>query len=176
MNSTNDPNSHEPLIDRALIGLDLAAEHHLAHCSCCQGEREKTEQALRRYAEKQREEASRPESFWDEQAARIRGARVSLRRQPPVVAVLASAATLLLVLGVALAPQRRIQTPQKSAALQNISDHDLLLAVERAVDNGTPYALEPVALMVDEPESTGSLQKKNMSRQKTKKELNSYAK
>ena len=43
-------NSHDPLVERALVGLDLAAEHHLANCAPCQTERERVQEALRRTA------------------------------------------------------------------------------------------------------------------------------
>src|SRR5258708_6579118 len=39
-------NSHDPLVERALVGLDLAAEHHLANCAPCQTERERVQEAL----------------------------------------------------------------------------------------------------------------------------------
>jgi hypothetical protein len=149
-------NSHEPLIDSALIGLDLTAEHHLANCPCCQGEREKTERALRQFADQQREQASRPESFWEEQAGRIRAARSSLTRRAPFPAVLVPALALLLVLGLELTPRRQPPARPPNAQVQAVSDHDLLVAVERAVDNATPYALEPVALAVEEPESNSA--------------------
>jgi hypothetical protein len=161
------PNSHEPLIDSALIGLDLTAEHHLAHCPCCQGEREKTEQALRQFAELEREQASRSEAFWEEQTARIRAARAGMARRASPAAILVPALVLLLVLGLALTPRR--QPPTRPTQTQEVSDHDLLVAVERAVDNGTPYALEPVALVADEAESSPALPKANVSHKNTRK-------
>jgi hypothetical protein len=163
-------NSHEPLVDSALIGANLAAEYHLSNCPCCQGEREKTEHALQEFAAFQREEANRSESFWEEQAARIRSARSSMTLRPSLTAVLAPAAVLLVVVGLVLAPQRKPQTHPAAAQAPAISDHDLLVAVERAVDNGTPDALEPVAFVVDEPASSAALPVK-----KTTKELSSHA-
>jgi hypothetical protein len=172
----NNPNSHEPLIDSALIGLDLSAEHHLAHCPCCQGEREKTEQALRQFAELEREQASRSEDFWEEQTARIRAARISLARRASPAPILVPALALLLVLGLAITPRR--QPPTRPTPTQEISDHDLLVAVERAVDNGTPYALEPVALVADDTESSSAVPNKNVPQKNHKKmieELDSHA-
>ena len=166
------PNSHEPLIDSALIGLDLTAEHHLAHCPCCQGEREKTEQALRRFAELELERASRTDAFWEEQTVRIRSARASLARRTPPAAILVPALALLLVLGVALTPGRQPQT--RATETQTISDHDLLVAVERALDNGTPYALEPVALVVDEAESSTSMPNKTVPKKNHKKMIKEF--
>ena len=168
--------SHEPLVDRALIGLDLTAEHHLANCPCCQGEREKTEQALRHFAELQREQASRSEAFWEDQTARIRAARASLARRMPGAAILAPALVLLVVLGFELTPRRQAQTGPTET--QTISDHDLLVAVEQAVDNGTPYAFAPVALVADESEPSSAASIKNVPQKNHKttiKEFNSHA-
>ena len=164
---TRNPNSHEPLIDRALIGLDLAAEHHLAHCPCCQGEREKTERALRQFAELEREQASRSEAFWEEQTARIRAARASLARRLSPAAILVPALVLLLILGLSLTPRR--QPPTRPTQTQEVSDYDLLVAVERAVDNGTPYALEPGALVADEADSSRALPNKSVHQENHKK-------
>jgi hypothetical protein len=164
---TQNPNSHEPLIDSALIGLDLTAEHHLAHCPCCQGEREKTERALRQFAELKREQASRSEAFWEEQTARIRAARARLARRSSPAAILVPALALLLVIGFELAPRRQPQARQTET--QTISDHDLLVAVEQAVDNGTPYALEPVALMADEVEPGSVLPNKKVPQKNHRK-------
>jgi predicted anti-sigma-YlaC factor YlaD len=156
---------HEPLIDRALMGLDLTAEHHLANCPCCRGERENTERALQLYAESQREEANRPQSFWEEQATRIRSARASLSSRPPVAAVLAPALALLLVLGLGLRSHDRAQTPQTAVPSATISDHDLLVAVERAVDNGTPFALEAVTPVAEANATVSTKANKKMDRE-----------
>lgn len=174
-NSNSRSELHEPLIDRALMGLDLAAEHHLANCPCCQGEREKTEQALRRYAEFEREKAVREETTWSEQAARIRAACASVPRRPAAAAVLAPALALLLVLSLTLLPRPKPQAPASTAKVESISDQDLLLAVERAVDSGTPYALEPVALIVDARETGSSaIPQKKVTHPKTRKESASH--
>lgn len=167
--------SHAPLVDRALMGLDLAAEHHLANCPCCQGEREKTERALERYAAFEREQVERQETFWADQATRIRAACNSVRRRPAAAAALVPALGLLLVLGLGLMLRRQPVPAPPVAHIRTVSDHELLLAVESAVDNGTPYALEPVALMVEEREPVKDLQKRNV-RQKMNKEPKSYAK
>ena len=76
MNSNENP--HEPLVERALVSFDLAAEHHIAHCQPCQTEREKVEDALRQFGAANREYANRPTSFYEQQAARIRSLPMSL--------------------------------------------------------------------------------------------------
>lgn len=162
-------NSHEPLVDTALIGLDLTAEHHLANCPCCQVEREKTEQALRHFADLQWEAASRPESFWEQQLARIHAARRASERRSAVRAALVPAIAVIVLLAFALAPQKR-PAPKPAAQAQAVSDHDLLVEVQRAVDNGTPYALEPVALVDDDSNANSPIQAN-----KNSKELRSHA-
>ena len=122
MTSNLDPNSHEPLIDSALIGLDLSAEHHLANCHCCQGEREKTEQALREFADLQREQANRPEPFWENQAASIREARAQISQRSPLRTALVPALALLLLLALQLTPQKE-SSPKPVQQTQSISDH-----------------------------------------------------
>jgi hypothetical protein len=164
-NSDSNCNSHEPLIDSALIGLNLTAEYHLSNCACCQGEREKTEQALQHFAALQREQASRPESFWEEQAKRIRAVRRFRKFNPSVAAVLAPAAMLLLVLALMLVPRRPAQPQVNAAQGPIVSDQDLLVAVEQAVNSGTPDALEPVALAVDVPETTSVIPTKRIAKE-----------
>jgi len=172
--NSNQNSAHEPLVDRALMGLDLAAEHHLATCPCCQGERERTERALQRYAETEREQASRHEAFWTDQAARIRGACRSIKRRPSAAAVLVPALALLLLLTLELVPRSKPQAPPANAKGQSISDQDLLLAVERAVDSGTPYALEPVAFSIEVGQSHSAGSQKGVSHSNLRKEPASH--
>jgi hypothetical protein len=141
--SNNEQSSHEPLVDRAVMGLDLAAEHHLANCPCCQSDREGIERALKHFAEVQREQAKGTENFWERQAAKIReaaaeSARPSLAlRSIPALAAAALAAFLL------LQPSSK-PTPPPAPAMP--SDEAVLSEVERAMASGTPAALEPVSL------------------------------
>jgi len=165
--------AHEPLVDRALMGLDLAAEHHLANCTCCQGEREKTERALEHYAEMEREQAGRQEAFWSDQATRIRAACRSIKRRPSGAVILVPALALLLVLGLELVPRLKPQAPPPRAKAETISDQDLLVAVESAVDRGTPYALEPVALSI-ELESNSAASQKGITHSNMRKEPASH--
>ena len=168
-NPKSESQSHEPLVDRALMGIDLAAEHHLANCPCCQGEREKTEQALRHYSAFQREEAGREDNFWNEQAHRIQVACHALRPRSNAAARLVPALALVMVLGLGLALWRQPSTARPTAQLQTVSDQDLLIAVESAVDTGTPYALEPVAVMVEEHEKASLMPRsKTLSNRKHK--------
>jgi hypothetical protein len=157
MNSNE--NTHDPLVERAVVSFDLAAEHHLANCQPCQTERDRVEDALRQFAAANREYANRPENFWESQAARIRSAhqdsatrsRLTMSLVPSVVVLLLAAFAIL-----GRTPGVRPVTPPVAAATQQVdTDHELLLEVERAIQTDTPLALEPATLMVDE--SDGNL-------------------
>lgn len=163
MNSN--PNSHEPLVDSALIGRDLAAEHHLAGCPCCQQDREKIEQALQHFADVQRAQAHQPEHFWEEQTARIRAARAELRPRSPVRTALVPALAVLLVFALELVPRKQSQPLPPPQQAQLYSDHELLVQVERAVNNGTPEALEPLALLSEEDTVTSAVPDKTYSKE-----------
>ena len=151
MNSNE--NAHDPLVKQTLVGFDLAAEHHIAHCEPCQTERERVEEALRQFGAANREYANRPASFWEQQAASIRAAQqASVQRSRTMVALVPSVVVLLL-LGFAIlgrAPGVRPRTVAPAAAVENDADHELLLGVERAIGADTPMALQPATLMVQE--------------------------
>jgi len=151
-------NTHDPLVDRALVGFDLAAEHHLANCQPCQQDRERVEEALRLFSAANREYASRPESFWEQQAVRIRAARNERARMSRAALALTPGLAVLLLMGTALLSRIPGSKPQPiamnppgvQASLNGLSDHELLLEVERAMQSETPLSLEPAMLMVEE--------------------------
>ena len=150
MNSNE--NVHDPLVERALVGFDLAAEHHIAHCEPCQTERERVEEALRQFGAANREYANRPASFWEQQAASIRSAQqASVQRSRATLALVPSVVVLLL-LGFAVLGRAPSVHPVAVArpAVQTDSDHELLVGVERAMRTDTPRALQPATLMVEE--------------------------
>ena len=150
MNSNE--NAHDPLVERALVEFDLAAEHHIAHCEPCQTERERVEEALREFGAANREYANRPASFWEQQAASIRLAQqASVQRSRATLALVPSVVVLLL-LGFAVLGQAPGVRPVAVApmASQTDSDHELLVGVERAMRTDTPRALQPATLMVEE--------------------------
>lgn len=150
MNSNE--NAHDPLVERALVGFDLAAEHHIAHCEPCQAERERVEDALRQFGAANREYANRPASFWEQQAESIRAAQQeSVQRSRATVALVPSMVVLLL-LAFALLGRTPGVRPVAVAPppAQTDSDHELLVGVERAMRTDTPRALQPATLMVEE--------------------------
>ncbi len=171
MNSNE--NQHDPLVERAVVSFDLAAEHHIANCQPCQAERDLVEDALRQFAAANREYASRPEDFWETQAARIRSAqKESAARSRRTMTLVPSVAVLLLAAGAILgrAPHVRPVATPKAVTAQVDPDHELLLEVERAIQADTPRALEPAMLMVEESEGNMPL---NSSSER--KEIRSHA-
>src|ERR1700745_959323 len=141
MNSNE--NLHEPLVDQALVGFDLAAEHHIAHCQPCQAEREKVEEALRQFGAANREYASRPESFYEQPAARIRAAQQASTRSSRMTMALVPSLVVLMVLALAmLGKAPRVRPVAVAPPVQQAdSDHELLVQVERAIQSETPRAL-----------------------------------
>ena len=166
MNSNE--NAHDPLVEQALVGFDLAAEHHIAHCEPCQTEREKVAEALCRFGAANREYANRPASFWEQQAASIRAAQqASVQRSRATLALVPSVVVLLL-LGFAVlgrAPGVRPVAVAQPLA-QTDSDHELLVGVERAMGRHTPLALEPAALMVEESSGNEPLNSTDESKER----------
>ncbi|HMK21726.1 MAG TPA: hypothetical protein VK466_05290 [Terriglobales bacterium] len=156
---SSEQNPHEPLVERVLVGFDLTAEHHVAHCAPCQTERQKLEEALQQFGAANREYASRSEDFWDKQAAQIQQKRRESSNRARVVGALAPALAMLLFVGVFLVSQSPHVEPsaQTVPAVQTDSDHELLVAVERAVESDTPQALAPVAWMEEENDGSTSL-------------------
>ncbi len=158
MNSNE--NAHDPLVDQALVGFDLAAEHHIAHCEPCQTEREKVEDALRQFGTANRAYASRPESFYEQQAARIRSAQTASENRSRLGMTLIPSVVVLLLLAFAMlgrAPGVHPVAVAPPPSVQNDSDHELLLEVERAIQSDTPRALEPATLMVEDSDGSRPL-------------------
>ena len=150
-------NSHEPLVERALIGFDLAAEHHLANCEPCQQERESVQEALSLFGAAQREYANRPEIFWEQQAARIRAARGERAQRARLGLTLAPGLALLLLLAFALLSREPGARPTPAAATAQVdSDYELLVEVERVVETDTPLSLEPAMLTIEQDDSRAS--------------------
>ncbi len=154
---SSEQNAHEPLVERVLVGFDLAAEHHVAKCGPCQAERERLEDVLRQFGTANREYAARSEDFWERQAAQIRAKRRAAGARRRMAAGLAPVLAALLLIGVLLVPRAPRVEPsaQTAPALPSDSDHELLLAVERAVETDTPQALAPVAWTEEESSDVG---------------------
>jgi len=163
MNLQKKQNSHEPLVERALMGQDLAAEHHLANCPCCRAERDAIEEALRHFAELQREQANRPEDFWERQAERIREDlhRPATTRRFARVWIPALATV---VVGMMLLLLPRSQSPRVPQEV-TLSDQEVLREVERAMEGGTPMALRPAGLYTEEDLENVSRSNANLTKE-----------
>jgi hypothetical protein len=157
MNSNE--NAHDPLVEQALIGFDLAAEHHIAHCDPCQTEREKVADALRQFGAANREYANRPESFYEQQAARIRAAQQESKQRSRLTMALVPSLVVLVLLAIAMLHRAPGVRPVAVVPVvqQTDSDHELLVQVERAIQSDTPRALEPATLMVEDSDGNRPL-------------------
>jgi hypothetical protein len=94
-----------------------------------------------------RSSTERPEEFWQEQRS-IVWSRISSPMNPARSPLLAWSAVTALVLLAGFMLDRGSLTPPHKAQLD--PDHELLLAVERAVYNDGPAALDPAALLAEE--------------------------
>jgi len=108
-------------------------------------------QAVGRWRDLVHDGSERPEWFWARQHARInsRIAECDSRSFPTLAwaslaATIAIAASLLLPVH----PEKPV-VPAPQAQVQ-ISDHDLMVAVERSMNAGVPSSLEPASLLADE--------------------------
>jgi hypothetical protein len=160
-------NTHEALVERALVGFDFAAEHHIAHCQPCQTEREKVEDALRQFGIANREYANRPEVFWKQQEARIRAAHREAAQRSSLTMTLIPSVVVLLLLAFAMLGRTPGVRPVAVATptVQTDSDHELLLQVERAVGTDTPLALQPATLMVEESNNGAPLNSRSENKE-----------
>ncbi len=124
------------------------AAEHLAQCASCRQEHEQLLQPVKELPEWARSAEEQPEVFWERQrlAIRSRIARESgsARRSTRLAWVVALAiilfASLILKTGSRVPVQRSQADP----------DHELLVAVEQALDGDVPEALQPASLLVDE--------------------------
>jgi hypothetical protein len=99
-----------------------------------------------------RTSAERPEQFWQEQRVAV-WSRIARDRNPhdrkvrrPLVLAWSALAAMIVLAGLML--DRASVAPPPRAQVD--PDHELLLAVERAVHNDGPAALDPAALLAEE--------------------------
>jgi hypothetical protein len=156
MNTESNNQAHDGFVEQAVVGLDLACEHHLANCPECQSGRDRLEGALRRFAGAAKDRAQREPEFWQEQASKI-GAGIRKQEFGRMAVRVVPALAMVAVLAVVLLQRG---TPHSPVAVEpaTVSDHDLLVEVERAVEGGTPLALEPAGLLEDDSQPISHLQ------------------
>ena len=151
---------HEPLVERALVGFDLAAEHHIAHCPPCQTEREKVEDALRQFGAANREYANRSESFWEQQAARIRAAQQESKQRSRLTMALVPSVVVLLLLAVAIAGRGSGSATGRgdsAGCSKRIPITNCCWRWSGRFNADTPRALEPATLMVEDSDGNRPL-------------------
>jgi len=113
------------------------------------------QQALDGWRDSAADRAERPDWFWSRQHARVMS-EINTRQgvSIPKLAWAGVAATVAVAVSLMLpAPtQKQVQPQLQTEARQEvqISDHDLMLAVERTLNAGTPSSLEPASLLADE--------------------------
>lgn len=98
--------------------------------------------------------AERPEWFWARQRARIRAhVPEQSNSRAPKLAWAGLAATVALAVAM-LIPTREVkpipQPAASTAAHAEISDHDLMVALERTMNAGVPSSLAPAGLLAQE--------------------------
>ena len=99
-----------------------------------------------------RTSSERPEEFWQRQRGAIWSRISSLDRHPnrtvrrPLLLAWSVVAAMVLLAGLMLNRASYVPPPQA----QVDPDHELLMAVERAVHNDGPAALDPAALLAEE--------------------------
>ena len=94
------------------------------------------------------QKAERPDDFWRKQQVQIRQ-RIESRLTPKPRRFWLTAATAALIFIAVLLVTPAGQRPQPTPPPYVDADQELLLAIERALDAGTPAALDPLTLMVE---------------------------
>jgi hypothetical protein len=90
------------------------------------------------------------EQFWAQQRRAVRSRIAQAHRGPAALPLLAWATTAALIIAAGLMVDRRPVEPGQAPHRQTDVDHELLLHVERTLDNGGPEALEPAAWLATE--------------------------
>jgi hypothetical protein len=90
------------------------------------------------------------EEFWGNQRRSVRSRIAQANTRPPALPILAWATAATLIVVAALMLDHHQVQPMHVPRSQADVDHELLLHVERVLDNGGPEALEPAALLADE--------------------------
>jgi predicted anti-sigma-YlaC factor YlaD len=126
-------------------GAPRAAQRHLDACSACRQERERLEQDLAGMRASVAGLAQQPEAFWTRQRAALL-ARARQRRLAALSAPLLATACLLLAMALGLLSAQPTPAPQAVAS----PPADMLVEVERTLQQPVPDALAPAALLTDE--------------------------
>ncbi len=109
--------------------------------------------AIKGWRDSATESGERPDWFWSRQRAHVMS-QISEQRDTsiPKLAWASLAATIAIAVTLILPtrPEKQI-APQVNAQQQvQMSDHDLMLAIERSMNAGGPSSLAPAGLLADE--------------------------
>jgi hypothetical protein len=134
---------------RDLLAPPEAGSEHLAECSGCREEHDRLRKLVSVLPEWARSADERPEIFWERQRLAIhsRIGQVPATRQRSTRLVWVTAFVLILLASLILRTGS-VRAPVQSGAAD--PDHELLVAVEQALDGDVPEALEPASLLAGE--------------------------
>jgi hypothetical protein len=103
--------------------------------------------AWRDSAERQGE---RPDHFWARQRTRVMSKIAEPRQASPRFAWAGIAAVVAVAVALFAPAQKPKQLQPQPAAQVQISDHDLMIALERSMNSSVPSSLAPATLLADE--------------------------
>ena len=134
--------------------------------------------SLDRWCDSVHSQAERPDWFWARQRARILSDIRQPRRLSPKFAWAGLAAVVAIAISLISPVEKPKQSPPQPVAQSQISDHDLMIAIEHSMNNGGPSSLSPASLLAEEMDE--ALQSQGMKVQKLedqsqKAKENSYA-
>ena len=122
--------------------------------------------------------AERPDWFWARQRARILSDIRQPRRLSPKFAWAGLAAVVAIAISLISPVDKPKQLPPQPVAQVQISDHDLMIAIEHSMNNGGPSSLSPASLLAEEMDEALQLQGSKIHQlkdQSQKAKENSYA-
>ena len=134
--------------------------------------------ALDQWREAAKGQAERPDWFWARQRTRILSDIRQPRRLSPKFAWAGLAAVVAIAISLLSPVEKPKQLPPQPVAQVQISDHDLMIAIEHSMNAGGPSSLAPASLLAEEMDE--ALQSQGMKLQKLKDQSqkakeNSYA-
>lgn len=157
--------SNEELTEYLLGSGQSATAEHIASCAECRGEAERVAKALNAFKTWAHEESSKQAAVnvWAVAPARQSRARRSVFAWSATAAMTVFALALVLMLshphsgvpaqgnpGQLASANGQTPVTQVAEPRQQISDDQLLLEVQQALDSSVPDALEPAALLASE--------------------------
>lgn len=128
---------------------------------------------LDKWRESVSEASQRPDWFWSRQHARVMS-QINAQRTPrvPKLAWASVAATIAIAVSLMLPsrPEKPIQQQAQVRQEVQMSDHDLMVAIERSMNAGTPSSLTPASLLADEMNQAFENQVQSQKAKETKYE------